>query len=186
MQPDSGTVYGLLASAKAAAGQTEQAIALYRRALELQPREAAHYNNLGALLVRRGELEEGLSYFDRAARLEPGQVATCRFNRGAALLNAGRVADAVPALREAVERDPTLAVAHYFLGLALLRTSPRKQLPSGKERIEPRSGTLEAFERYLRLAPEGEYAEQARNHLEEFGALPPQLLLPTPNPEVID
>ncbi|MEE9235779.1 MAG: tetratricopeptide repeat protein [Candidatus Acidoferrales bacterium] len=183
LEPENGSAYAMLAAARAAAGQPQQAIALYQRALALEPNEAAHYNNLGTLLVEGGQMEEGLAHFDRAAQLDPGRASTYRFNRGAALLNAGRPAQALPALQEAVRRDPTLAVAHYFLGLALLRTSPRVTTEAEQERVEPRRGTLEAFRRYLQLAPDGEYAQQARNHLERFGALPVELHSPAEVPE---
>lgn len=173
MEPERGTIYGLLAAATAAAGRPEQAIALYRRALELEPDEAAHHNNLGTLLARRGNLDEALAHFDRAARLDPNRSPTYFFNRGAALLNAGRPADALPALEQAVRRDPTLAVAHYFLGLVLFRTSPRPPRESGAGHVQPQPGTREAFERYLQLEPDGEFAGLARDYLKQLSSPPP-------------
>lgn len=178
MEPDRGLVYAMLGAASAAAQRQSEAIDFYRHALELEPNEAAHHNNLGTVLARVGQLEEALRHFERAAQLDPDRAATYYFNRGAALFNAGRFESAVAALREATRRDPTLAVSHYFLGLALYRLSPRHPVGQGSARIEPRPGTIEAFQRYLQLAPEGEFAESAREYLEQLGVLSPDMLLP--------
>jgi len=157
-QPNQATPHALLGSAYAAAGRLPEAAASYRRALELEPREAALHNNLGLVLVRSGQLDDGLRHIERAAQLDPERAATYEFNVGAALLNAGGPQDALPRLRQAVRLDPTIAVGQYFLGLALLQTSPRR----AAGQIDPRVGTAEAFQRYLQLAPDGPYAAEAR------------------------
>lgn len=185
LEPDRDATYALLGNAAAAAGRPEDALRYYRRALEMNPREAAHHNNLGILLARSGELEEALAQFQQALQLDPSRAATYYFNRGAALLNAGRAGEALLALREATRRDPTLAVGHYFLGLALYRSSPRRA-EGGTERVEPRPGTVEAFQRYLELEPGGDYAEPAREFLKELGVTPPAGLLPEPSPKPLE
>ncbi len=164
-QPNLATAHALLGSAYAAAGRLPDAAASYRRALELEPREAAHHNNLGLVLVRSGQLDDGLRHIERAAQLDPERATTYEFNVGAALLNAGRPQDALPRLRQAVRLDPTIAIGQYFLGLALLQTSPQR----AAGQIDPRVGTAEAFQRYLQLAPDGPYAAEARAHLKELG-----------------
>ncbi|HXE74811.1 MAG TPA: tetratricopeptide repeat protein [Candidatus Xenobia bacterium] len=172
-QPGQSTPHSLLGSAYAAAGRLEEAASAYRRALELEPREAAHHNNLGLVLIRSGQLDDGLRHIERAAQLDPERAATYEFNLGAALLNAGRPGDALAPLRRAVRSDPTFALGQYFLGLALLRTSPRRG-----EQIDARVGTAEAFQRYLQLAPDGPYAADARAHLKQLGV--PEAPAPTP------
>jgi len=163
-QPGQATPHSLLGSAYAAAGRLPEASASFRRALELEPREAAHHNNLGLVLIRSGQLDDGLRHIERAVQLDPERAATYEFNLGAALLNAGRTQEALAPLRRAVRNDPTFAVGQYFLGLALLQTSPRRG-----EQIDPRVGTAEAFQRYLQLAPDGPYAADARAHLKRLG-----------------
>ena len=175
--PGQATPHALLGSAYAAAGHLAEAAASYRQAIELEPPEAAHHNNLGLVLVRSGQLEEGLRYIERAAQLDPERAYTYEFNVGATLLNAGRPHDALSPLRQAVKLDPTFAVGHYFLGVTLLQTSPKQTAKSGDTEIVPRAGTVEAFQRYLQLAPDGPYAEQARAYLKQLGVTP---IAPTP------
>lgn len=184
LDPNRGLTHALLGAAYAAANRREEAIAAYQRALQLEPTEGAHHNNLAALLARNGQLDEALPHFAQAVRLDPERAATYHFNTGAALFNANRLDDALPAFRQATRSDLKFAPAHYFLGLVLFRTSPRRPSEHGPERVEPRPGTIEAFQRYLQLAPDGEYADSARDYLNRLGAGPPQMLSPTgPRPE---
>jgi Tfp pilus assembly protein PilF len=182
LAPTRGLFHALLGAAQEAAGHRDAAIRSFRRALELEPEEASHHNNLGVLLAREGKLEEAAPHFDQAARLDPGRAATFRYNRGAALLNAGRAAEAVGPLRQATKDDRTMAVAHFYLGVALFRTSPRVSTAGGGERIEPRGGTVKAFQRYLQLEPNGSYAEAAREFLRRLGSAPPSPPSPARKP----
>lgn len=178
LEPESGTSHALLAAAHAAAGHNQEAEAAYRQALALEPNEAPHHNNLGALLAGTGRLEEALNHFRRAAELDAGQAGTYEFNQGAALLNAGQAERALDPLRRAVRADPTLAVAHYFLALALVRPGPASAAGQAKVRGE----AIDAFQRYLQLEPEGEFAGLASDYLEQLGAHPQQILLPEVQP----
>ncbi len=166
-RPNDATTHSLLGLAYADAGRLPEAIASCRRALELEPHEAAHHNNLGTLLIRSGQVEDGVRHIEQAARLDADRAATYHFNVGAALLNADRARDAVGHFRQALRADPTLAVAHFFLGVALVRSAPStaKQLPATPDAVQ-------AFQRYLQLAPDGEYAERAREYLKQLEANP--------------
>jgi Flp pilus assembly protein TadD len=165
-EPNNPTTHSLLGLAYAEAGRMPEAIASCRRAVELEPNEPAHHNNLGILLVRSGQVQDGVRHLERAAQLDPERAATYHFNVGAALLNADRARDAVGHFRSALRSDPTFAMAHFFLGVALLRSA------GGSEPIRAAPGTVEAFRRYLQLAPDGQYAERAREYLKQLGAGP--------------
>lgn len=187
LEPNRGPIYALIGTAYAAAEQTDAALKAYQRALELEPAEGAHHNNLGTLLVSAGRLPEALEHFRRAAQLDPDRAASYQFNLGAALLNAGRPEEAVPPLQQAIRSDPTLAVAHFFLGVALFRTSPRQPSAEAPNRVAGRPGTEAAFQRYLQLEPEGEYAPAARDYLEQLGVPASDMLLPAvPTPQDFD
>jgi TolA-binding protein len=71
------------------------------------------------------------------------------FNQGVILWNAGKIPEAQAQFEQAVKLDPTLAEAHYWLGMSLLST--------GKN-----ADAKPHFEEYLKLAPTGQYAETAK------------------------
>ena len=183
-EPDNGTILGLLGSALAGLGRTEEARAALQRALELEPTEGAHHNNFGMLLARTGQPEEALERFRRAAQLDPERAASYSFNQGALLLNIGRTGEAIAALKQATRLDPTLAVAHFFLAVGMVRRAEARSTRPLMERPAERAEIINVFQRYLQLAPDGPYASQAQEYLERLGAAPPPMLLPpVPQPE---
>jgi Tfp pilus assembly protein PilF len=184
LEPNSGTILGLVGSALTELGRYEEARGALERALEREPTEAAHHSNLGALLAREGKPEEALAHFRRAAQLDPERAASYHFNAGALLLNVGRFEEAIAALQEVTRLEPTLAAAHFFLAVGMLRQAEARFGRGLLERPIERTNIINVFQRYLQLEPDGPYASQARDYLEHLGSAPPAILLPpVPQPE---
>ncbi len=53
-------------------GKRDEALACFRRAIELKPDYTTAYNNLGAVLSDQGKQEEALACFHRALEAETG------------------------------------------------------------------------------------------------------------------
>jgi tetratricopeptide (TPR) repeat protein len=92
----------------------EEAMAAYRRALELDARLPDAHLNLGRLLHERGETAEAESHYRQALAVRPGD-ATAAFNLGVALQDLGRLRDAARAYETALGSEPGYADAHYNL-----------------------------------------------------------------------
>jgi protein O-GlcNAc transferase len=61
-------------------GKLDEAVACYRRALELKPDYAEAHNNLGNALKDQGKLDEAVACYRRALELKPdfaGRTAIC-------------------------------------------------------------------------------------------------------------
>jgi len=139
-----------------------QAAESYRKAIELQPANGGFYNNLGLALVRSGQLEEGQAQFVRAAEVDPTNGARYYFNLGAIMINSGNSQPAADAFRKATELDPKYADAYYQLGTTLVGAAEIGEDGA----IKPVPGTIEAFQKYLELAPNGPNAAGAQSMID--------------------
>jgi tetratricopeptide (TPR) repeat protein len=92
----------------------EEAMAAYRRALEIDPRLADAHLNLGRLLHERGEAATAEAHYRQALAARP-EDATAIFNLGVALQDLGRLSEAADAYEAAIAHDRALADAHFNL-----------------------------------------------------------------------
>jgi tetratricopeptide (TPR) repeat protein len=99
-------------------GKLDDAVACFRRAIELAPKLALAHNNLGLALKQQGKLDDAVTCYRRAIQLDPGNAQT-HYNLGNALKQQGKLDDAVTCYRRAIQLDPKLAQAHCNLGHAL-------------------------------------------------------------------
>ena len=98
-------------------GKLDEAVACYRRALELKPDYAEAHNNLGVALKDQGKLDEAVACYRRALELKP-DYAEAHNNLGNALKEQGKLDEAIACYRRALELKPDYAEAHNNLGIA--------------------------------------------------------------------
>ena len=90
-------------------GQTDEAIARYRKAMEIRPDYVDAHNGLGFALLQKGEVDEAMGQFREALNTQPA-AAGVHNNFGMALLQVGRVDEAIIHFQKALETDPDLAL----------------------------------------------------------------------------
>jgi tetratricopeptide (TPR) repeat protein len=137
-----------LGSAYCALRRIPEAVACYRRALELKPDYVEAHRNLGLALKALGKLEEAAACYRRALELKPDYVEA-HYDLGIALKDQGKLDEAVVCYRRALELKPGFAMARNNLGVAL------------KDQGKPDEAAA-CWRRALELKPD--YAE-ARNNL---------------------
>ena len=90
-------------------GDLKDAETLYRRILEVAPDYADAIHFYGVLLHHRDRSDEAIAMIERSIALEP---APGRYNNlGNALVERGRLEQAIDAYRRSIELDPTNADA---------------------------------------------------------------------------
>ena len=99
-------------------GRLGDAVAQYRRALEVKPDNDEALSNLGGLLAIGGQVDEAIVCIRKALEIKPDNVQALS-DLGGLLAGRDRVDEAMSCFRKAVEIKPDYAKAHYNLGCAL-------------------------------------------------------------------
>jgi Tfp pilus assembly protein PilF len=138
----------------------DQAEASFKQALELNPQSADAYNGLATVYNAQKKFDQAAEASAQAQKLAgdagaAGGNAATVFNQGVIAWNAGKIPEAKKLFEQAVQMDPKMADAQYWLGMATVNEG---KLPEAAK----------YFEEYLKLAPTGQYAEQAKGILAQI------------------
>jgi len=172
MDPKQHVVYASLAEAYKGLRKYDEGIQNYTQALNVisekpDPQiEAGYHMNLALIYALAGNMDNAVAETKKSAELNPATGAKAYFNLGATLVNSGKSEEAISAFQKAIEIDPNNADAQYQLGISLM--SKAQITPDGK--TVPAPGTVEAFQKYLQLQPNGAYAPTAKNMIELLGS----------------
>lgn len=109
-----------LSLALSLSGKLDEAVAGYRRVLELKPGLYEAQLNLGMLQLQARRFEEAAKLLEAAAAQKPKEFRPV-FYLGEALLEAGQLARAEAQFKAAIELDGKSAAAQLGMGRALLR-----------------------------------------------------------------
>ena len=141
-------------------------LAAYAKAIELKPEDAATHNNYALALVQAKKIPDAQAELTKAAQLDPTNAGKYYYNLGAVLTNANQGEAAVEAFQKAIAADPNYAEAYYQYGVSLV--SKASYGADGK--VTPVPGTVEALQKYLALAPTGQFAQAAKDMLTTLSA----------------
>jgi Tfp pilus assembly protein PilF len=141
-------------------------LAAYAKAIELKPEDAATHNNYALALVQAKKIPEAQGELTKAAQLDPTNAGKYYYNLGAVLTNANQGDAAADAFQKAIAADPKYAEAYYQYGVYLVG----KAALAADGKVTPVPGTVEAFQKYLELAPTGQFAQPAKDMLATLNA----------------
>ena len=191
LDPNRDVLWGLLADADrgSALKQTDhaekdkrlaEAITDYQKAIDIKQKAletasskkpedakqlAGYYNNLGEAYGRANKPDDAIKAYTQAAQVNPDGAAGYYFNAGAVLTNTGKVDEANAMFDKCIAADATKAEAYYQKGINLMG----KATLQGDKTI-PAPGTVEAFQKYLSVAPNGPNAQNAQDMLASLGS----------------
>jgi len=164
-----GDAYSEQAKTKTGADQQaalDKATESYAKAIALKPDNPAYHNNYALTLARAKKFDEAQAELNKAAQLDPPNAGRYYYNLGALYVNGGQSAPAEEAFKKAIEANPDYADAQYQYATAL---SAKLAIGADGKMVAP-PGMKEALEKYLALAPTGQYADAAKALLEQLGA----------------
>lgn len=129
------------------------------KAVELKADYSEALNALATLYNNQKRFDEASAMSAKAAAaggaIGGGGNADAVYNQGIILWNQGKIADAKVKFEEALKVNANHPEANFQLGMALLNEGA---IP----------GAITAFEKYLQLAPEGQFAAQAKGMLAQL------------------
>ena len=162
-------------------GQFEEAAATYEKvipvaenSLKTDPKAdpaktknaiAKMLNNEGAAYTKLKQPQKAVEAYTKAAEMDPNP-GMAYFNLCATQYNTGNTQGALAACDKAITADPNRADAYYIKGSLMMADS--KQDKEGK--LQAPSGTAEALNKYLELAPDGPHANDVKQMLNYIGA----------------
>ena len=147
----------------------QKAIDYFQKAIQLDPNNAGFHGGLGSVYADMGKVPEAQAELQKAADINPGGASTYYYNLGVVMVNQNKMDEAAVVLKKASELDPTNANAFYWYGMALLGKAGTKA--DGSIDVVP--GTIEAFQQYLKLQPNGQWAQAAQASIDQLKAAVP-------------
>ncbi len=139
--------------------QYKEAEDAFKKALETNPDYVDAYNGLANVYNAQKKFDEAgaasAEAAKRAGAAGGGGSVDAVYNQGVIYWNAGKIAEAKKQFEETIKINANHAEAHYWLGMATLNEG---KMPDA---------AME-FEAYLKLAPDGQYAAQAKGILAQI------------------
>jgi len=131
--------------------------------------EAAALADLGEAYANSKQMPQAAQAYDQAAKIDPGGAYTYYSNESILQLRLGNIDEAATAANNAITADPKKPMAYYLKGQALIQKAGADS--AGKVTVPP--GCVEAYQKYLELAPEGDHADEVSQILQGIGATIP-------------
>jgi tetratricopeptide (TPR) repeat protein len=165
--PSKDLLWAYLGEAYAGAKKFPEAVEAYQKALNIKPDSAVYHNALANAYNKAGQPDKAIAEYTQAATIDPANAATSYLNIGIVNYNATKMDDAVVAFDKCIQLDPNRAEAYYYKGMSLL--SKATLAKDGKTYV-PAPGTVEAFQKYLELKPDGPLAQNSKDMLATLGS----------------
>ena len=124
-------------------------------------------NALGEALAGQNKVPDAQAAYEAAAKANPPAAGTYFTNETIILARSGQAGDAVTASADkAIAADPNKPVPYYLKAQSLIS---KATVDPKTQKITAPAGCAEAYQKYLELAPDGQFAADAKNILESMG-----------------
>lgn len=113
---------------------------------------------LGEAYAMTNKPQDATAAYDAAAKANPAKAATYYVNEAIVFSKSGNGDAQAAAADKAITADPNNALAYYLKGQGLVA----KMTVDSKGNYQAPPGCLEAYQKYLELAPTGPYATEVK------------------------
>lgn len=156
----------------------DDAIADFKKVIELEAvskkpnpsTQGVAHAGIGEVYARTGKIPEANAAYAEAIKIDPTQATFFLKNKMVIFFQTGNADAQVAAADEVIKADPTVALAYYLKGNGLVGKST---VDPKTNKLTPPPGCQEAYEKYLQLAPTGQYAGDVKSILASLQATLP-------------
>jgi tetratricopeptide (TPR) repeat protein len=173
LKPDASILWAQLGQAQVGLKKYDEATTTYKKVLDLEANskkpnpqvQGLANSGLGEIYARTGKIPEANAAYDAAAKVNPTQAGFYLKNEAVIFFQTNNGDAQVAAADEAIAADPNQPILYYLKGQGLIQ---KATLDPKTQRIVAPPGCLEAYQKYLQLAPDGPYAAEVKGILAGF------------------
>ena len=174
MKPDEAILWTDMGYAQAGLKKYDDAATSYKKAIELEtaakkPREeiiGLADAGLGEVYARTGKVSDANAAYDAAVKADPTRGPLYLHNEAIIFFQQGNSDAQVAAADEALKLNPNDAVLYYIKGQGLVQ---KATVDPKTQRIVLPQDCTDAYQKYLQLAPNGQFATEVAGILQQAG-----------------
>jgi tetratricopeptide (TPR) repeat protein len=174
LRPQEPILWAYLGQAQIGQKKYDDAETNFKKALELdtaskKPNPAIQgmaNAGLGEIYARTGKVPEANAAYEAAAKAYPASASTYLRNQAVIFFQAGNGDAQVAAADLAIKNNPNDALLYYLKGQGLIQ---KATVDNKTQRIVLPDGCADAYQKYLELAPTGQYAAEVQGILQQAG-----------------
>jgi tetratricopeptide (TPR) repeat protein len=179
MKPDEALLWNSLGYAQGGLKQYDQAIESFKKAIDIEnaakkprlPVIGQAESGLGEIYARTGKVPDANTAYDTAAKDDPANAMVYLKNQAIIFFQEGNAVAQAAAADQAIKaapnpNDPSLAILYYIKGQGLIMNAQVDQ-KTGRYVLPP--DCTAAYQKYLELAPTGQFAADVAGILQQAG-----------------
>jgi tetratricopeptide (TPR) repeat protein len=176
-KPDASVLWAQLGQAQLGLKKYDDAETTYKKVLDVEAAskkpnpqaQGAADAGLGEIYARTGKVPEATAAYDAAAKANPPQAGVYLKNEAVIFYQEHNPDAQAAAADKAIQADPAMAVAYYLKANGLVANTTADPVTN---KLIPPPGCIEAYQKYLDLAPTGLYAGEVKAILASFAQKP--------------
>jgi tetratricopeptide (TPR) repeat protein len=172
-KPDASVLWAQLGQGQIGLKKYDEAEATFKKVLDIEAAskkpsiaiQGLADSGLGEAYARTGKLQEAEDAYDAAAKVNPAQGGFYLKNEAVIFFQTNQPDAQVAAADKAIAIDPNQPVLYYLKGNGLVG---KTTMDDKTHRLVAPAGCMEAYQKYLQLAPDGIYAGEVKGILAGF------------------
>jgi tetratricopeptide (TPR) repeat protein len=172
-KPDAPILWAELGQGEAGLKKYDEAITAFKKAIQLDsvnPKpnidvQGLADSGLGEIYARTGKIQDANDAYDAAAKINPTRAGFYYKNESVIFFQTNQADAQVAAADKAIAVDPTQPVLYYLKGNGLVG---KTTMDAKTNKLTAPPGCLEAYQKYLDLAPDGPYSKEVKDILAGF------------------